>query len=487
MIRSSAVLVCALLLVDVRSATSQAGAAPARATPIAIEHVTVIDVANGRAVGDQTVIVSGSRIASVGPSASARVPAGALRVDARGRYLVPGLWDMHAHRPDKDATLEAFIPLEIANGVTGIRDMFGNDDALAQRASIAAGSLLGPRMVVASPILDGPSPMWPGSIAVTTPEQARRLVDSLKARGYDFIKQYEFMPREIYLALAAEAHRDGIPISGHVPLALSAVEVSNAGQKSLEHAIGLILACSRDADRLRPAYVAIMDTLAPTTSMATLGAHGNLMSRAESEPAHTFDVAKCRDVAATLVKNGTWIVPTLTLFRGLGAPIGGAVRADPRLAYLPADMRHGFDGAPPNAMLDSVRGLMGRIALLMHRAGVGVLVGTDTPNPFVLPGFGVHDEMALLVEAGFTPAEALRAATLEPARYFAATDSLGTVAAGKLADLILLDKNPLTDIRNTTAIRAVFANGRYVDRAAIDSMLAAVQTYVSRAPARPPF
>jgi hypothetical protein len=364
--------------------------------------------------------------------------------------------------------------------------MFGNDDALAQRASIAAGSLLGPRMVVASPILDGPSPMWPGSIAVTTPEQARRLVDSLKARGYDFIKQYEFMPREIYLALAAEAHRDGIPISGHVPLALSAVEVSNAGQKSLEHAIGLILACSRDADRLRPAYVAIMDTLAPTTSMATLGAHGNLMSRAESEPAHTFDVAKCRDVAATLVKNGTWIVPTLTLFRGLGAPIGGAVRADPRLAYLPADMRGGFNAAPPNAMLDSVRGLMGRVVLLMHQAGVGVLVGTDTPNPFVLPGFGVHDEMGLLVDAGFTPAEALRAATLEPARYLAATDSLGAVAPGKLADLVLLDKNPLNDIHSTTAIRAVFANGRYVDRAALDSMLAAVRTYVSRAPARPP-
>jgi imidazolonepropionase-like amidohydrolase/ketosteroid isomerase-like protein len=447
---------------------------PSETSSVAITGVTVVDVASGRLVPRQTVVVRGNRIVAVGPS-SAAPPADAQLVDGTGKFLIPGLWDMHVHTPADAETRAVYLPLEIANGITGVRVMWGGPDHLTERADVASGTLLGPRMVVATPVLDGR--MWRSPSPVGSPEEARRTVESLARQGYDFVKTYQFLPRDVYLAIADEAKRLGIPFAGHAPLTLTAAEASDAGQRSFEHNMGLALACSRDEARIRSVLVADEAKLPPYS----FAEHVDLMVRTDTEPLSTLDPDKCSALAATLRKNGTWLVPTLTLYRARGASPGSPVREDARLKYIPAEIRSGFASAPPIPAFDTLRPHLGRLATMMQRAGVGILAGTDTHNPYVLPGFSLHDELALLVEAGFSSLEALQAATLNPARFLNATDSMGTIAPGKLADLVLLDADPLTDIHNTTKIRAVVANGRYLDRAALDAVLAGVERVASAA------
>jgi imidazolonepropionase-like amidohydrolase len=353
----------------------------------------------------------------------------------------------------------------IANGITGARVMWGRSFNLAQRAEIESGRLLGPRLVISTPIFDGR--MWKGSIEATSPDEVRRMVRAFAAEGYDFVKTYQFLPRDIYLAIADEGRRLRIPVTGHVPMAVSLVEALDAGQRSIEHGVGLGLACSREELRLRAELTAAAAKL-PAYSFAE---HGTMMLNAEAQPLAAFDAAKCAAVAERIRNSGTWLVPTLTLYRGLGAAAGSPVREDPRLKYLPDAIRKRFASSPPSAGAEALRVEMGRLTTTMVRAGVGVLAGTDTPNPYVLPGFGLHDELALLVEAGLTPLQALQAATLNPARFLNRADSLGTIAAGKLADLLLLDANPLDEIRNTQKINAVIIDGRVLGRGQLDALL----------------
>lgn len=448
---------------------------PSETSSVAITGVTVVDVADGRLVPRQTVVVRGDRIVAVGQGPTVTAPAGAQLVDGTGKFLIPGLWDMHYHTPGEAETRTMSLPLAIANGVTGVRVMWGRPEHLAERADIASGTLLGPRMIVATPIFDGR--MWPRSLSVD-PEEARRQVASFARQGYDFVKIYQFLPRDVYLAIADEAKRLGIPFAGHAPLALTAAEASDVGQRSFEHDMGLALACSRDEARIRAALVA-EETKLPPYSFAE---HVDIMVRTDTEPLATIDPDKCSTLAATLRKNGTWLVPTLVLYRGRGASPGSPVHEDARLKYMTVATRGWFAKEPPIPAFDTLRPHMARLAIMMQRAGVGILAGTDTPNPYVIPGFSLHDELALLVEAGFSSLEALQAATLNPAGFLNTSDSLGTIAPGKLADLVLLDADPLADIHNTTKIRAVVANGRYLDRAALDAMLADVERLASAPP-----
>jgi hypothetical protein len=257
---------------------------------------------------------------------------------------------------------------------------------------------------------------------------------------------------------------------------VTATEASNAGMRSFEHDMDVRLSCARDEPRARAALVAAEDS----TPLLSYPAHAELMTRVEQAALATFDPAACTALAATLQRNDTWLDPTLVLYRGLGAPVGSATRQDARLRYVPVGLREFWKNVPPSPAFDALRPHMARLAATMAHAGAGILAGTDAGNPYVVAGFALHDELALLVDAGLTPAEALRAATLNPARFLHATDSLGTVAAGKLADLVLLDADPLADIHNTTRIRAVVANGRYFDRAALDTLLAGAERAARR-------
>jgi imidazolonepropionase-like amidohydrolase len=454
-------------LVICLAAVSLAQSRPAES--LIIHNVTVIDATGAPAQPHRTVVVRDGHIQSIQDfSTSSRTDGPGRLIDGSGKFLIPGLWDMHVHMVFGDwfpQGKEVTLPLFIANGVTGVRDMGGELEVLQKwRKEIAAGTLTGPRMVISGPMLDGPQPRFPSSIAIKTPEDGRRAVDDLKRRGADFIKLQSLIPREAVFAIAEEARKQGIPFVGHVPDSVRASEASNAGQKSFEHLIGVF----EGSSPLEDAFLK-----GPKTQ-------GQFLS--------TYDPKRAAALFALLAKNHTWQCPTLVWERG-GNLIDQTdfvhdMRAKYVLAYwkdvtwkrFTEQIMHEFntdDLATRKRFVEKELEVVNE----MHRAGISFLAGTDTPpGVHIFPGFSLHEELQRFVAAGFTPMEALQTATLNPAKFLGMEDRLGTIEQGKLADLVLLDANPLDDIRNTQKIAAVVVNGRYFSRADLDKMLAGVET-----------
>ena len=421
---------------------------------IAITRVSVIDGDAPSPRTDQTVVIDGNRIVRVGASGSVAVPPGARIVDGRGKFLLPGFWDMHVHTAISGG--RDLLSLYVANGVTGVRDMAGDWDTLKSwRSEIGRGQLVGPRIIASGPYLEGGDVPIPHLLARNAVE-ASAGVDSLIALGVDFIKVHSQLNAESYFAIARRARERGVVFAGHVPRVVGSAAASDSGQKSIEHLLGIPAECTpADSVALAPRY----------TVQSALG-------RCSSE-----DLAP---LYAKFVRNGTYVTPTFTAQVEVAVWPTRAVPGDSLAHYLPKAVRDYVaqifpmpDSIPPNA--DSVGRAMLEKRLrqvsAMQRAGVHILTGTDAPLRNSPPGFGLHEELALLVSGGMAPFEALRSATLEPARYFGMLDSLGTIAPGKLADLLLLDANPLQDIRNTRRISAVVANGRLYAGAARERLL----------------
>jgi imidazolonepropionase-like amidohydrolase len=448
--------------------------APSQPSALVLEQVNVVDVRTGRVRTHQTVVLVQGRIASVGPARSAKMPSGARVVDAGGKYLIPGLWDMHVHAawPGIDGL---FASLFVANGVTGVREMYGDKEIIrAWKARYESGEPW-PRMIAAGHILDGPKPFWPGSTTVSTAEEARQAVDRLHAAGADFIKVYTRLPREAYVAAVSEAKRLGTYVAGHVPDSVTVAEASDLGQRSIEHLTGVALDCSKEADGLRAERLAAADDPSPAQTVKTY-------ARQAQRILATQDSARCAALIKRLARNRTWQVPTLVVNRSFAFLDEEGFTADPRLRYMPEEVAKSWDWRSdfrfrertPEDWAVSKRIYRRGVEIVgaMHRAGVPLLAGTDVINPFSFPGFSLHDELALLVEAGLSPAEALRTATLNPAIFFGETASMGTVEEGRRADLVLLDANPLENIGNTKKVHAVVLQGRFYDRATLDAWLA---------------
>jgi imidazolonepropionase-like amidohydrolase len=434
----------------------------------------VIDVVSGATYQDFTVLISGNRISYAGPAAAARVPPNARLIDGREKFLIPGLWDMHVH---------AFVyefsdftgPLLIANGVTGAREMgYYIDTTLRWKAEIAAGRQTGPRLV-AGVRVDGPV-NHVGYIAhVVTAEDGVRAVDTLARKKdgsprADFIKVFSWIPRAAYYAIARESKKLGIPFAGHVPYSVSVVEASDAGQRSIEHEDDLSRACSSQDSALR---ALAGDTATRRQQVKQIRDQAAILRR-------TYDAVKCGSVIARLARNHTWVTPTLVVYQSAVHAFDSASTHPEWSKYVPGIVQGGWMRraralAPADSMAARSYFSFERTGDL-NKAGVKLLAGTDTPQPFVYPGFSLHQELELLVRSGLTPLEALRTATYNPADFLGALDSLGTIARGKIADLDLLDANPLTDIRNTRRISAVVANGRVYDRTALNALLNHVQT-----------
>jgi imidazolonepropionase-like amidohydrolase len=454
----------------------------AKQKPLVFTHVAVIDVTGGPAQPDRTVVILGRHIAEIGDSAKIVVPQDSQVVEAKGKFLIPGLWDMHVHWFDKD-----YLPLFIANGVTGVRQMFGTPELLQQRNAIEKGNLLGPRMIIASPLVDGPKPLWPGSISVATEAEGRLAVTQVKQDGADFVKVYSFLPREAYFAIADEAKKQAIPFAGHVPFGVSVDEASDAGQKSIEHLAGMFESCSSRAEELhKMAQEDLADMIAMGKPDLTGGsryhAAGHLLL-------DSYSAEKCATVFAHLKKNATWICPTLVLFRTMALVDDSSLLKDPRAKYMPRQVRESWD-PKTNFLLkmgagnvdyvkEQYRRDLEMVAGLGH-AGVGIIAGTDMLIPYGLPGFGLHDELALYVQAGLTPLAALQTATYNAARFLGKEKEMGTVEKGKIADLVLLDANPLEDIKNTTRIAAVVYDGKLFPKSSIVAMLAHAEVLASR-------
>ena len=467
----------------------------------AITGITVIDVTAASAAGalkpDQTVIVTGARIAEVGATRSTRVPVSARVIDGHNKFLIPGLWDMHAHLLSTEERLEYFPLLFIANGVTGIRDMGAAlpPSRLGEiRASIEHGEMTGPRIgAVSETILEGPR----GRAAevftiVSNPAEARAAVDRHKSDGADFINVYNGLSREAYLAVVDEAKRVGLPLAGHIPASMSASEISDLGQRTIEHSgstgsspAELLMSCSRDEAALRKQWKELGNYSGPRQGLRAFVER--IYRATETGGAATYDDRKAADLFARFVRNGTWQVPTLVV----DSPVimdQAALTASPMLGYVRASTREQWQRDQQQRM-DATGGVAAwkprverRLRLIgdMHRAGVALLAGTDANNPYVIPGFSLHDELALLVSAGLSPFDALRSATLNPARFLNAADRFGSIERGKIADLVLLDANPLRDITATQRIDGVVTNGRFLSRAALDGLLVDVERVASR-------
>jgi len=450
-------------------------------SPLVFTHVTIIDATGAPPQPDMSVVISAGRITDIGKSSVVPTPRGAQVVDANGKFLIPGLWDMHVHPSGRD-----YLPLFIANGVTGIRVMWGSPEDYEWRKEIETGALLGPRMVIASPLVDGPKPYWPGSISVSTAAEARQVVDRAKQSGADFVKVYQNLPRDLYFAIADESKKEGIPFAGHVPLSVSAQEASNAGQKSFEHLIGILPACSTKSDELLKAQQAdLAEDLAGKPKF-----WGTHVLQSRQMMLDTYSAEKAAELSAVLKSNGTWQVPTLTLLRMFAFGDDPAFLKDDRLKYVPVRMRMSWDPAAVDGKHTAEdfaymkKEFQKDLAVVgtMQKSGVGIMAGTDTANPFCFPGFSLHDELGLLVQAGLSPLQALQAATLNPARFLGREKDLGTIEQGKLADLVLLDANPLDDIGNTKQIAGVVSAGKFYPRASLDEMLAKIEALAGRKP-----
>lgn len=446
---------------------------------LVLNHVTVIDATGSAPQRNMTVVITGDRIDTVSATVDERQLTNAEVVDATGKFLIPGLWDMHVHWYDKD-----YLPLFIANGVTGIRMMWGMPMHHDWRKKIEQGTLLGPRLFIASAVVDGPNPFWPGSIVAGNESEGRAAVRNAKKEGADFIKVYSALPRDAYFAIADEAKKERIPFAGHVPMSISAEEASTSGQMSIEHLDGILNACSsREAELMKSAQLMLAENQL-TNSLSKMPAYW----------LHEYEVAldsyspdKADALFATFKKNHTWQCPTLTVLRLLFT-FDAAPTNDARLKYMPPDVRSDWTGTdhfhkkrPPGFHAFGQKFFKKQLELvrMMQRHGVGILAGTDTGNPYCFPGFGLHDELELLVQAGLSPMEALQAATRNPARFMGREKELGTIEKDKLADLVLLDGNPLDDIANVQRINAVVYRGKFYSRHALDEMLRKTESLAS--------
>jgi hypothetical protein len=434
---------------------------------LAITHVRVVPMAREGELADQTVIVRGDRIVAVAPAASVTVPTGVQVIDGKGHWLMPGLTDMHVH-----AWSDAGLTLFVAAGVTTVRNMFGNPQHLAWRAETASGKKLGPTIVTAGPIIDGDPPVWPGSAILKDPATADALVAEQKAQGYDFLKPYANLSKPAYEALAAAGAKYGMPLEGHVPTAVGLVGVLAAKQRTVEHLDGWLNAMVRDGAEL-PAGATSIEKLRAVLPQ--------------------LDDGKLAGLIKQTLAAGTWNCPTLIVNdRIAGLDNAAAVRARTKwLEMMPPMMVSQWDPkqdfrlrtftAADFALLREAHARRTKILPALIAAGAPILVGTDTGNPFVIPGASLHEEIELLVQAGIPRPRVVRAATADAAVFLGTPHEFGVIEPGARADLLLVAADPLTQ-PIALVPDGVMVRGKWLPRAELEAKLAEI----AKANAAPP-
>ncbi|CAN5212706.1 amidohydrolase family protein [soil metagenome] len=423
----------------------------AGAERIAFVGVNVVPMDTERVLENRTVVVRDDRIEAIVAGGNIENHEGLRTIAAKDLYLMPGLAEMHAHVPSgDDPSLERVLFLFAANGVTTLRGMLGEPSHLELRDRLAAGQVVGPRLFTSGPSFNGRS--------VTGPREAAAMARDQKRAGYDFLKIHPGLTAEEFGALARTANELEIPFAGHVSAHVPLQDVLAAGQASIDHLDGYMRAL--------------------VSGGAATDRDGGFFGFALTKDAADNNIPSvARDTAAA----GTWNVPTQTLIENLVLPIDAEeMRRRPELRYMPPETVDAWARAKqafledPDYDSDRARRfveLRRRLILALHEAGAGLLLGSDAPQVFNVPGFSLHRELRLLVEAGLTPYEALRTGTVEPARFLGAADAFGTIAEGHEADLVLLEANPLEDIDNASRIAGVMLRGRWLSREATDDRL----------------
>ena len=459
-----------------------------------IINTNIIDVELGKVDSGMSLILKDNLIIELGKAKAIQTPKNATIIDGKDKFIIPGLWDMHAHTSSDSITRQVAYPLFIANGITGIRDMIAdcyNEEYPCEKYNsptifisrnwkedVANGNLLGPRSVLGSQRVNGLRGDSSTILSPGTPEHGREHVIFLKQRGVDFIKIYEECPRDVFFSVAKEAKNQNLPFVGHVPFEVKISEAAKVGIGSIEHCCdeNYMLECSEIEDVLRQKWLNAIRTKTFNIGDIIL------------EMARTYDATKCDEVFNIIKENHAWVVPTLIVSES-HYPYLFNWTIDERLKYLPKSERllweewqndyyHVYGDWDYDKQME-MRKRRFEIIAMMFKKGIPIMAGTDCASIGVFWGSSIHEELELLVQVGLSEIDALRAATLNPALFFKATDSLGSIAKGKIADMVILNKNPLEDIRHTKNINGVFSNGNYFNKSSIDSLLMNVETVVN--------
>ena len=449
---------------------------------VIIRHATVVDVEHARTIADQAVVIRGGDIVAVGADrAIASRWSATQTVEAGGRFLIPGLWDMHVHfggGPDMVAENKALLPLYVAHGVTTIRDCSGDlsQQVLAWRGEIARGDLFGPQLFTSGAKIEGLKPIWKGTIEVGSKADADAAIARLQRDRVDFVKITDnTLDPQLFLYAVSRARSAGLRTSGHIPQSLTVGQAVDAGISSIEHLDYAYKAGARDEAAIAAAYAAGRLDRAGVERRVEAG----------------FDHAAATAAYRKLARKGVFVTPTLNISR-IQAWLDTETHADdPFLAYIGPKLRKSYDWRVQRAAKATPAEVaarhehytrMARILPLLQKAGVTIMAGTDAGilNSFDYPGVGLHEELKLFVDNGLTPAQALSAATRAGPAWFGKLDRHGAVEAGKAADLVLLDRNPLQDIDATRAVHTVVLRGKVHDRAALDGMLADARDQVTK-------
>lgn len=467
---AASTLSAAATLLHGRSA-HQAGPSP---DTLVVQGVTVVDPDGARLLRGRDVVVVDSGIVAVVPTGQA--PRGHRTLEGRGGFLVPGLWDSHAHVESVPGEARLALPVTLAAGVTTVRDL-GTLLTLEELRHAPAGELPGPRIVPHGAMIDGPPGAWPGQRVAGSPREGRARVREAAGEGWPAVKTYSLLARDTYRAIAAEAAELGLAVVGHVPESVTLVEAVDAGHRSVAHVGRVTQACSSAEEEMVAANRSALASPDPLPALLEVMAGHNATTLAH------WDETRCREVARLLAGAGVAVTPTLMV---ADFYLGKAPPPDhPRMASIPAPIRARWTEADFRreqmteemlAMAPEVMAMDWRTVRILHEEGVPVLAGTDAAyaNPYLFHGYTLHDELGRLVHAGLSPAEALAAATTVPARLFD-PERPGGIRPGARADLLLLERNPLASIDATRAIRAVVAAGRVLDRAALDALRRSVE------------
>lgn len=458
----------------------------------AITGATVVDISNG-SKNMFDILIEGERIKNIVPQGQLNISAKTHTVDATGQYVIPGLWDAHVHMTAWPEMRDQLAVLYIANGITSVRDMGGRlEDILSFRARASEEDAVAPRMWIAGPIVDGAPRITDGgdhgpdmAVEVCTPEEAVALVDDLVAQGVNFIKPYEMLLPEVFKALVQRAqHYHHLPACGHLPIRMTIPEVLEVGQYDIQHLGGICAGikydCSINSKRLAADRRAVLDGCAHGESGVDLLI--KILNSTEVTPEEQ-DTDRIADLIQLFVEKGTWHTPTLIIVAGhRELKLTNDPFVTDTLRYLPESRRKKVIEAQNSTAdpikLDQWRRWNFEVVGQMHAAGVKFLAGTDCPAfPDYTPAFCLHLELQAMVLAGLSPLEALQTATINPAQFFNITDDFGSIETGKFADLVLLERDPLLDIKNCRCISGVFSRGKFYDRQVLSELLENVSAY----------
>jgi imidazolonepropionase-like amidohydrolase len=453
------------MLASAAAALCFACSEPGPPVDLAIINANVVPMDTERVLEDQTILIADGQIVAMGPAGEVNTGGAADTVDVAGAWVVPGLADMHVH-----VWSSQDLVLHVANGVTLVRNMWGQPTLLDLRARVAAGEVLGPTIITAGPIVDGDPPIWDGSAVAASPDDGRRIVAEQKAAGYDFIKVYSGLSGEALDAIVEEARARGIPVAGHVPQAVTLERALELDLATIEHLTGFATATMAEG-RSQP------QDWAGRIAMA------RSLESGELELSDIFDPARVSAVAGLAAQSETWQVPTLIVNSRIFTSRRQAheLLQRPGVRYMsPAalaswnpdtDFRlRGVSDGDLETMQLMFDALLQRVAAL-HEAGVRILAGTDAPNPHVLHGYSIHEELALLHEAGLSNFETLLAATRAPAEFLGTPDAFGTIQVGRRADLVVASGNPLEDLSALASPIGVVLRGDWHPREELDAAL----------------